>query len=383
MMKAFAFALMLACAGAAGLVSSGLHFTAGASQRRAAEEALIPLEGLDPVLLVRGKEAQGDVKFSVTRGRFRYLFAGAETRAAFEKEPERYEIQLGGTCARMGPGTQGDPDLYWVYKGRIYLFGSPACVAAFKAAPESFLEPDPAPVLKTASAESVRKGRALLEKAVEAAGGAARLDALRSYQEQATTARHTQQGVAEMKTALYVVYPDKARQERAFPFGTIANVVSAGDGFYVMPRGAGDMIAEQRAAFESQLKRTLLAVLRARKAEGFAAAATGAARSGETNVEQVAVSHDGVNAVLGIDAATGRVHTLSYRGRGPGGAYGEIVQTFSDFRAVEGLTLPFKTAATFEGEAEPALSSIVESVTINAAVPPALFERPKPATARQ
>lgn len=26
-----------------------------------------------------------------------------------------------------------------------------------------------------------------------------------------------------MKTALYVVYPDKVRHERAFPFGTIAN----------------------------------------------------------------------------------------------------------------------------------------------------------------
>lgn len=383
MMKAFAFALMLACAGAAGLVSSGLHRAAGASQQRAEAEAVVPLEGLDPVLLVQGKEAQGDEKFAVTRGRFRYLFAGAETRAAFEKEPERYEIQLGGTCARMGPNTSGDPDLYTVHKGRIYLFGSPECLKAFKAAPDSYLDPDPAPVLKPASADSVRKGRALLEKAVEAAGGAAKIDALASYQEKGATSRHTQQGVAEMKTALYVVYPDRARQERVFTFGTLASVVCADDGFYATPRGAGAMIAEQRAAFESQLKRGLLSVLRARKSKGFTAAAVGVSKIGEASVEQVAVSFDGVAAVLGIEPATGRVHTLSYRGRGPSGAYGEIVQTFSDFRTVEGLTLPFKTAATFNGEAEPALSSIVESVVINAAVPPTLFERPKPATAQQ
>lgn len=383
MTKVFAFALMLVCAGAAGLVSSALDFNAAASQQRAAE-AVVPLEGLDPVLLVQGKETQGDEKFAVTRGRFRYLFAGAETKSAFEKEPERYEIQLSGTCARMGPGTQGDPDLYWVYKGRIYLFGSPACVAAFKAAPDSFLEPDSARAPKpAASAESLQRGRALLEKAVEAAGGAAKIDALASYQEKAATSRQTQQGVAEMKTALYVVYPDKVRQERAFPFGTIANVVNAGDGFYAMPRNTGDMIAEQRAAFLGQYKRGLLPLLRARKGAGFTAAATGAAKSGDANVERVAVSFDGVTAVLSIDPATGRVHSLSYRGRGPSGAFGEIVQTFSDFRAVEGLTLPFKTAATFNGEAEPALSSTVESITINGPVPPALFERPKAAAAQQ
>ena len=383
MMKAFAFALMLTCAGAAGLVSSGLQLLAVASQQRAAAEAVVPLEGLDPVLLVRGKEAQGDEQFAVTRGRFRYLFAGAETKSAFEKEPARYEIQLGGTCARMGPGTQGDPDLYWVYKGRIYLFGSPACVTAFKAAPESFLEPEPAPLTKTASAESVQKGRALLEKAVEAMGGAAKIDALTSYQEKGATSRRTQQGVAEMKTALYVVYPDKVRQERAFPFGTIANVVSASEGFYAMPRNTGDMADEQRAVFLNQYRRALLPILRARKSAGFAAAATGAGKSGETSLEQVAVSFEGVTAVLGIDPATGRVHTLSYRGRGPGGAFGDIVQTFSDFRAVEGLTLPFKTAATFNGEAEASLSSTVESVVLNAALAPALFERPKPAAAQQ
>ena len=385
MMKAFAFAVLLACAGAAGLVSSTLHYiAAGAVQQRAQAEAVIPLEGLDPVLLVQGKEAQGDEKFAVTRGRFRYLFAGAETKAAFEQEPARYEIQLGGTCARMGPSTQGDPDLYWVYKGRIYLFGSPACLTAFKAAPESFLEPEAAPVLKpAASAESLQKGRALLEKAVEAAGGAAKLDALVSYQEKGTTARHTQQGVAEMKTALYIVYPDKLRQERTFPFGTIANVVGPADSFFAMPREAHDMTPEQRAAAQGQVKRSLLHVLRARKGQGFAAASTGAAKVGEANVEQVAVTFEGVSLVLGIDSATGRVHTLSYRGRGPGGAFGEIVHAFSDFRAVEGLTLPFKTSATFNGVAEPSLSFTAESIVVNGAVPPALFERPKPAAATQ
>ena len=82
-------------------------------------ETVVPLEGLDPVMLSQGKEVQGDVKYKVTRGRFEYLFANAENKATFEKDPARYEIQLDGSCARMGAPTTGNPDLYLVHNGRI------------------------------------------------------------------------------------------------------------------------------------------------------------------------------------------------------------------------------------------------------------------------
>src|ERR1043165_2445786 len=93
-------------------------------------ETLIPLEGLDPVMLSQGKEVQGDMKYKVTRGRFQYIFANAENKATFEKDPARYEIQLDGHCARMGAPTTGNPDLYTVHNGRIYIFGSEECQTA-------------------------------------------------------------------------------------------------------------------------------------------------------------------------------------------------------------------------------------------------------------
>ncbi len=370
-MKMLLSALVLTLACVAGLAQTSV-------------EAAIPLEGLDPVLLVQGKETQGDDKFSVTRGRFRYLFASAESKAQFEREPGRYEIQLGGTCARMGPSTEGNPDLFAVHKGRIYLFGSPECAKAFKAAPEKYLEPDAASAPKTAaSAEALKKGRALVEKAVEAAGGAAKVDGLKSYQEKGSVGRRTRDGVVEMKTSLTWVSPDKIRQERTFgPNMTMATVVTQSEAFFLM-REAQSILEEQRAAFEKQFKLSLLPVLRARRGEGFEAAATGAGRAGETSVEQVAVRFDGLSLTLGVDPSTGRVHSLAYRGRGPGGVFGDIVQTFSDFRTVEGLTLPFKTSGTFNGEAEPTLSSSIESLVINGEVPPSVFEKPRPAAAQQ
>lgn len=347
-------------------------------------EAIIPLEGLDPVLLAEGKEVQGEDKFSLVRGRFRYFFASAETRARFEKEPGRHEIQLGGTCARMGPGVRGNPDLFLVHEGRIYIFGSPACVKAFKDAPGKFLETEKAAAPAAApSAESLRRGRALVERSVEAAGGAARIDALKSYSESGVVEVRRPNGVEEMKTSLLRVFPDKFRQERTYSFGTIATVVTPGDAFASMPRNLSPLVDEQRADFERQQKRSLLSILRARSSQGFTAAAVGGGKVGETNVEHVDVWFDGLSVRLGVDPSTGRVLSLSYRGRSPGGAFGEIVQTFSDFRAVEGLTLPFKAAGTFDGEPEPSLSFRAESVVVNGEADPSLFERPKAAAAAQ
>lgn len=344
------------------------------------EAAVVPLEGLDPVLLTQGKEAQGDDLFSVTRGRFRYLFAGAETKAAFEREPARYEIQLGGTCARMGPYTLGNPDLYYVHKGRIYTFGSPDCLGAFKAAPDNFLEPE-ATAPPAASDEARARGRALVERAVEGAGGAARVDGLTSYEERGLTGARTRDGVREMKTALIASLPRSFRAERTFPFGTIATVVTGTDGFYTTARATGDLSPEQRDAFMKQLRQRTLTILRARRAEGFTAVAAGAGKAGEATVELVDVWLGDFRARLGIDPSTGRVLTLSFRGRGHTGAFGEVVQTFSDFRETGGLTLPFKTSTTFNGEADPTQSTTVEAIVVNAEVAPALFERPKAAAA--
>lgn len=144
-------------------------------------QTVIPLEGLDPVMLSQGKEVQGDMKYKVTRGQFEYIFANAENKTTFEKDPARYEIQLDGHCARMGAPTTGNPDLYTVHNGRIYIFGSESCQTLFKAAPEKYLEIPAAPK-SSPTAEMLKRGDELLTNAVEALGGGAKLDQLASLQ---------------------------------------------------------------------------------------------------------------------------------------------------------------------------------------------------------
>jgi putative intracellular protease/amidase/YHS domain-containing protein len=99
------------------------------------------LNGLDAVALTEGKEIQGKSDFAVEHGKFRYLFVDAENKKRFEISPERFEVQKNGECAFMA-GAAGEPNLWSVYQGKIYLFGSPLCRERFILSPELILHPE-------------------------------------------------------------------------------------------------------------------------------------------------------------------------------------------------------------------------------------------------
>ncbi|MCM3872293.1 MAG: hypothetical protein ND895_16550 [Pyrinomonadaceae bacterium] len=349
-----------------------LLISLGVGVRGQTASPLVPLEGLDPVELINGKEVGGKMAISVTRGRFQYIFASQENKAIFEKDPARYEIQLEGSCARMGRGVTGNPDLYSVYKERIYIFGSDACVLAFKSSPESYLEP--AASKFAPSAEALKKGQDLITKAVEAMGGAAKVDGLVSYQEKAIT--KNAQGEVAGQIVVTRGFPDRYRSDRMTGANAFSSVVAPNESFILAQKQTFPMIPEQRKNVERNFKRSPLELLRARTGADFKAAVFG---PGEAGIEQVAVELEGALMTLGIDPTTGRILTLSYSDRAPNHMFGNITLTYSDFRAVDGLTLPFKVTATINGSPSPPLSREVESITVNGKLDPTLFERPKTA----
>jgi YHS domain-containing protein len=339
-----------------------------AQQSANVSETLIPLEGLDPVMLAQGKEVQGDMKYKVTRGKFQYIFASAENKAAFEKDPSRYEIQLDGHCARMGAPTNGNPDLYAVHNGRIYIFGSEECQTLFKTAPEKYLELPP-PAKAPATAEMIKRGQELLTKAVAALGGS-KLDQLVSFQKKEVRGN-------DVKNTLLIAFPDAVRQETVRPNFTLVSVVTPSESFFHYNNTARAMPEADQTAIYKELNHELIVLLRARTKANFKAWAAGSGKVGETTVERLEVELPGFTTVLGIDPATGRVLSQTYRGRGPGGVVGEIAINYSDFKSVEGLLLPFKTNATFDGEAFPALTATVEAATINGEIDANSFKKPK------
>ncbi|MEO8027568.1 MAG: hypothetical protein ABI823_13895, partial [Bryobacteraceae bacterium] len=101
------------------------------------------LNGNDPVLLAtQNQEKIGSPKFAVKRGNFTYQFVDAKIKAEFAKNPAKYEIQMGGACARMGAnsGSMGNPSRYSVYGKKIYIFGSDDCQEIFMKDPKSFID---------------------------------------------------------------------------------------------------------------------------------------------------------------------------------------------------------------------------------------------------
>jgi putative intracellular protease/amidase len=147
------FCLALAC-------PLGMYARADAAEGPQAD--VLALKGLDPVALVGGREVEGKDEFSASSDGLRYLFDGAANKAKFEKEPQRYGIQFNGRCAMMREA-RALPDLFTVYKERIYGFGSEGCRDAFRKDPERFSQPGPVENERRSAVILVFEGMELLD----------------------------------------------------------------------------------------------------------------------------------------------------------------------------------------------------------------------------
>jgi YHS domain-containing protein len=353
------------------LLSAGVSAARNGSQ----EAAVDALDGLDPVLLVNGKEVPGKSAFSVTRGGFIYLFSSADTRKTFESDPARYEIQLGGICAKMGKSTGANPADFIVHDGKIYIFGSDDCHKKFKEAPEKYLA-SPPPLLPTAPAAAVR-GRQLIDRAVAAIGGAARLDALTTYIESFTQVQPRPQGEATIAIKTMWSFPDRVRLERSMTLAgktmSSATVLSPEGMWFVGGQGqAYPMRPAGRPSLEQDFGRHPVAVLRARRSPGFKAVALGATRDDGIEVENVRVVHGATDVTLAI-TSDGRIHSITSRDRNLEGEVGTLRVAYSSIRPVEGLQLPFAARATFNGQPYPVQSATIESIALNTPLDPSLF----------
>ena len=209
---------------------------AGGSPQAPAAPAKEALDGIDPVvLLTTGKEVTGKASLAVVRDQFQYLFATPENKAAFEKSPEKYQIQLSGACARMGGGVTGNPSDYAVVDGKIYIFGSDDCHKKFVAAPARFL-PKPAPPMPS-SPTAVSQGLALVERAVTAIGGAQKLDAVTTYVESSSQVQKRPAGDVAVALKTMWRFPDGIRAERTMKLPdrtmTDANLITSAGGWFI------------------------------------------------------------------------------------------------------------------------------------------------------
>lgn len=358
------------------LLVFGMLATHVAAAPALVEEPLGTLK-VDAVELIAGREATGQENLAFEYEHYRYLFATEANLKAFQANPAKYQIQLGGACGSMGVlSGRGTPDLHGVYDGKIYIFASAGCRSRFLGDPERLLqEPDAAP---TATAETRAAGAKLLRQVVEAAGGAEAVDGVRNFR--LTFKKSVESGgqtYAYAESTL-IALPVDIKQTVSWNETSWDSVTTAGAGHFQSSRGSEWMAPVQRDALRRSLRNhNLLGILANRKADDFVAVAAGEAKVGETPVQLLTVFFDQTTSTLAVDPASGRVLQISYRGPGPGAVIGTLTYTYSDFAAVGALMLPRKASVTFDGEtfSSPAYSDA--TLAINEDVPADTFTRPE------
>jgi YHS domain-containing protein len=356
------------------ILSVALISLAYAQGRPAVVEAL---DGVDPVLLVQGKEVSGKPELKVVRGGFEYSFVSADTKAAFEKEPAKYEIQLNGLCARMGKATGGRPSDFVVHEGRTYIFGSDECHKKFAADPAKYLPPAPVPM--PASSRAAADGRALLERTVAAIGGAARVDPMATYVETSSRIQKRPTGDVPVTIRTMWRFPGTVRMERT---ATVqGNAMSSATlmtpaGMWFLSQGrAFPAIEAGRPSMELDFGRQIVPLLHARGDAGFKAVALGPGTVAGHAVERVRIVNGGVDVTLGLDPSSRRIHSVTFVDRHTAeGHYGEYTAIYTDYRPVAGLMLPFSERVSFNGVPAEFLTRTLDAIAINPPLEPTLFE---------
>jgi len=128
-----AFLTVLAVAGlAAAIPTAGLAFDESSTSVLNVDKDNVMLHGYDAVAYqTENRPVKGSPAFTAAWQGATYRFASAANRDTFVADPARYAPQYGGFCA-MGVALEkkfdGDPELFKVVDGKLYLNVSPEAV---------------------------------------------------------------------------------------------------------------------------------------------------------------------------------------------------------------------------------------------------------------
>jgi YHS domain-containing protein len=120
-----------------------LSMTVGAAEGSGSDKDVLALGGKCPVALVdMGKEVDGKADLVSTYHGYEYRFSKAEAKKMFDAQPAKYAIQQDGACvvcAYGGKAVKGDPAIFAVHEGKIFIFPSADVRAKFAGDPNKYL----------------------------------------------------------------------------------------------------------------------------------------------------------------------------------------------------------------------------------------------------
>ena len=144
-MKHTLYSLTAACIAAVVLLANpGAVDAANKTAKLNLDKHGVILGGHDAVAyFTEHKPVKGNPAIKSTYEGAIYLFASEAHKAEFDKNPSKFAPQFGGFCVHgmsLGQQNPGDPTLFTIHKGRLYVCSTPEAVKAFRSNPDSDID---------------------------------------------------------------------------------------------------------------------------------------------------------------------------------------------------------------------------------------------------
>jgi len=233
--------------------------------------------------------------------------------------------------------------------------------------------PEPALDVPAATPASLEQGRQAIDRAIVAAGGAAKLAGLKSYFEKSVLDATIQGMALSFTIEKTVSYPDRMHTVQKTPFGNMTSVVAGETGWSQSPRGNQDLTGDDLQEARNEMRTDLLGIMREPGAFQFQALEP-------TEVEgkmclPIYVTGVGDDYRIVFLGETGLPVLVQQPGRSPmSGAPATQKMYLDEYAAFDGLNLPSRQRLVFDDEEFGKMRT--EVFTANAKVDAKLFVKP-------
>jgi zinc protease len=188
-----------------------------------------------------------------------------------------------------------------------------------------------------ADASSLQKGKQILARAQQAAGGADKLAGVRDYVQTMELKVAPAGGALQVKETNSWRDPNLLRQESVMPVGKVVVFTDGKGGWIVTPQGSGALAGPNLTQTTGELFRSYFRLLISDRIPGRTVNATGD--------DTVEISDDaGHQTQVSFDPTTGLLKTMRYQSVNMVGPPLTVEQTFSDFRETGGIRAPYRVA---------------------------------------
>ncbi len=287
--------------------------------------------------------------------------------------------------AAMAPATVSAAAARWATASHVAVVavGSDAELRAQFPAAEAAPAPRAAPVRAasdtSATADQLARGQELAKKAIQAHGGLSRLRGIKSSRFQSDAKLSL--GAREVDTQLDETRVEPARMRVVSHVGPIGLLqVLDGEAAWSAPvdslTGVRDLEADQAAAlrqgFEADVPHLLLDAAR----PGARIAARGIVTANGQSLEKLEVwEASGARRILYVDPGTLLLAGAEQQESDPAGEMPSSVRWYRDYRAVNGIRLPF-AEERWVGDKR-VMRLVYTRITLNERFPDALFRKPQ------